>query len=136
MKYFYSKSADSFYPSDYKDIYLRNGTWPGDSVEVTEEQFINFSLSTRPNNKKRDYIDGFFVWVDDGPTIHQLHVNEKLWRNFELKRSDIELNKVQDSDPKSTGSVSDWRNYRKALRAWPESVNFPNKDLRPISPDI
>ena len=60
---------------------------------------------------------------------------ERSWRDAELIRADIELNKVQDSDPKSVGSVSQWREYRKALRSYPESEGFPNKDLRPVSPD-
>jgi len=62
--------------------------------------------------------------------------SEIAWRDSELTRSDFELNKVQDSDPKAKGSVSDWRNYRKALRSWPESLDFPNKDKRPLSPDM
>lgn len=61
--------------------------------------------------------------------------DERTWRNNELFRSDIELNKVQDSDPKATGSVSDWRGYRKALRDWPDSNNFPNNEFRPKAPD-
>lgn len=61
---------------------------------------------------------------------------ERSWRNSELQQADMELNKVQDSDPKAIGSVSDWRNYRKLLRAWPENVNFPNKEFRPVSPGV
>ena len=61
--------------------------------------------------------------------------SERAWRDSELDRADYELNKVQDSDPKATGSVSDWRSYRKVLRSWPEHEDFPNKDKRPASPD-
>lgn len=60
---------------------------------------------------------------------------ERSWRDVELIRADIELNKVQDSDPKSKGSVSAWREYRKALRAWPEHQDFPDKSKRPVAPD-
>lgn len=60
---------------------------------------------------------------------------ERGWRNFELYRADVELYKVQDSDPKAAGSVTDWRTYRKELRAWPEHKDFPNKDKRPVPPD-
>lgn len=60
---------------------------------------------------------------------------ERYWRDSELIRSDIELYKVQDSDPKAVGTVAGWREYRKALRAWPEHKDFPNKEKRPVSPD-
>jgi len=62
--------------------------------------------------------------------------SERGWRNLELLRSDIELFKVQDADPKSACSVSDWRAYRKLLRGWPEHGDFPNKEFRPTAPDF
>ena len=64
-----------------------------------------------------------------------LSYTERAWRDSELIRSDIELYKVQDSDPKAVGIVAGWREYRKALRAWPEHKDFPNKEKRPVSPD-
>ena len=67
--------------------------------------------------------------VDESPAL------ERIWRDSELLRSDIELYKAQDADPKSVGSVTDWRFYRKALRAWPESKGFPKEAYRPIAPD-
>ena len=65
-----------------------------------------------------------------------LSYTERAWRDSELIRSDIELYKVQDSDPKAVGTVAGWREYRKALRAWPEHKDFPNKEKRPASPDV
>lgn len=61
---------------------------------------------------------------------------ERLWRDAELTRSDIEIFKVQDSDPKSKGAVAQWREYRKALRAWPALGEFPDKTKRPAAPDV
>lgn len=49
---------------------------------------------------------------------------ERIWRNSELSRADIELLKVQDGD--GTGLVSDWRAYRVALRNYPQQEGFPN----------
>jgi len=60
---------------------------------------------------------------------------ERQWRDTELERADVELFKVQDGDPKAVGSVSDWRQYRKELRAWPEHEGFPLKANRPKAPD-
>lgn len=65
-----------------------------------------------------------------------LSYTERDWRDSELIRSDVELYKVQDSDPKAVGTVAGWREYRKALRSWPEHKDFPNKESRPVSPLI
>lgn len=108
-------------------------------VEIAEED---------PTNKYHES----FVWVffkennvtvgmnyEDGKFTSVLEQSqlaaEKAWRNLELSRADQELNKVQDSDPKSTGTVTDWRAYRKELRAWPENINFPDVSSRPVAPD-
>lgn len=63
-------------------------------------------------------------------------LEELIWRESQLKIADYELNKVQDSDPKAVGTVGEWRAYRKELRSWPESSQFPNKESRPASPHI
>ena len=58
--------------------------------------------------------------------------HERSWRNQALAEADIELLKVQDD--RGTGLVADWRDYRNALRDWPENENFPNSEFRPLSP--
>lgn len=79
------------------------------------------------------YDNGGFYWVQESQEI--LESREKAWRDAELVRADEELNKVQDSDPKAKGTVSEWREYRKLLRGLPEATGFPNKESRPTSPD-
>jgi hypothetical protein len=74
---------------------------------------------------------------EDIKTIEQANTEvlakqERSWRNQALKEADIELLKVQDD--RGVGLVSDWRDYRNALRDWPENENFPNSEFRPISP--
>ncbi len=78
--------------------------------------------------------NGSFYWVQESKEV--LEGQERAWRDVELARADIELNKVQDADPSSKGSVSDWRSYRKALRQLPENQSFPNISARPLAPDI
>jgi hypothetical protein len=65
-------------------------------------------------------------------TEHGVSV-EKFWRDSELCRADIELNKAEDSDDASV--VKGWRDYRKLLRAYPEVKGFPDSGLRPLAPD-
>ncbi len=76
------------------------------------------------------------VWEDageQGVSAEQSSLLERLWRNAEIQRADIELNKVQDG--MGTGTVSAWREYRCSLRNWPESPDFPDSTKRPVAPD-
>lgn len=56
--------------------------------------------------------------------VSKVMQEERIWRDAELQRADVELFKVQDGE--GTGLVSDWRAYRCALRAYPEQADFPN----------
>jgi hypothetical protein len=57
---------------------------------------------------------------------------ERAWRDSELPRADIEINKVQDG--MGAGLVSEWRAYRCLLRDYPAQPDFPN-GVRPVAPD-
>lgn len=67
---------------------------------------------------------------------NKLAMQERAWRDSELVRADEGLNKVQDSDPKAKGTVSQWREYRKALRVITELPGFPVSHTRPSAPDV
>lgn len=132
--YYYSPLKDSFFPTKWKEDYVNAGAWPADAVEIPYDIFKEFSLKNNPG-KKRVYNNSQFYW-EDIEVIIDYSLEERIWRDGELVRSDIELNKVQDADPKCNGTVSQWREYRKALRAWPEHKDFPKKEFRPRSPDF
>jgi hypothetical protein len=53
-------------------------------------------------------------------------------RDTELARADIQLLKVEDG-AKGLGTQKAWREYRNALRNWPETENFP--EVMPVAPD-
>lgn len=111
-------------------------TIPEKAIKISEEDYFNFALKSNPENTCISISNGKLVWSQISPPSNEdLQQIERSWRNIELHRADIELYKVQDSDPKSKGSVSEWREYRKALRSWPENPNFPNKEFRPKAPD-
>lgn len=135
MKYFYSPEKDSVFPEDFKEEYIQANSWPDDAVEITEDEFKSFFLNSSPIGMKRKYSTNGFNWVEIPQKLEDAINSERLWRNSELQRADVELNKVQDSDPKAKGSVSAWREYRKALRALPEHHEFPYKQARPLAPD-
>lgn len=59
---------------------------------------------------------------------------ERDWRDAELQRADIMLNRVQDG-MSGFGTVAQWRAYRVDLRNWPENPEFPDSMNRPVAPD-
>lgn len=59
---------------------------------------------------------------------------ERLWRDEELSRADSTINKIEDFEIE--GDSKAWRQYRVALRNWPEHEKFPSKDSRPSAPDV
>ena len=67
-------------------------------------------------------------------TLEQASILERHWRDNELNRADIHLNKVQDG-MSGFGSVGPWRLYRVDLRNWPENPEFPKIENRPVAPD-
>lgn len=136
MKIFYSKKTNTFFPEELKKIYDASNSWPLDVLEVSIDTYNEFALGTAPEGKiRRAGEDGLPYWEDVLITNEALDQIEKTWVKEELERAAEELNKVQDSDPKGVGSVSDWRAYRRALRAWSESLDYPNKNKRPLAPD-
>lgn len=133
MMYFSAKN-NVFYPEELKKLY--GNSWPDDLIEVSLDEWEEYGQTFAPQGKTRGSLDGRPFWVDIPAVSSHTYENlERVWRNSELERSDIQLNKVQDSDPKAKGSVSDWRNYRKALRELPNHKDFPNKSARPSAPD-
>lgn len=74
------------------------------------------------------------AYLNPTSTPEQIASAERAWRNDELERADIELNKVQDG--MGFGTVTQWREYRCALRNWPENEFFPGSAKRPVAPDI
>ena len=80
--------------------------------------------------------DSYNEWLAKGNTPepeftqtdldNQKATEERQWRDKELKIADNELYKVQDG--MGTGSVGQWRDYRKDLREYPQSVGFPYSD--------
>ena len=70
------------------------------------------------------YSDGKFAAPKPAPATKEQAENEaREWRNSELLKADIEINKIEDSG----GECMGYRKYRMALRDWPQSVGFPKK---------
>lgn len=128
FKLYYSAGTGGFYDSRI------NSKIPDDAVEISQQRYSELrqgEMNGKNIVPNEQGLPNLSAEMSDSSKTQ----SERSWRNSELSRSDIELNKVQDADPKANGTVSQWRDYRKALRAWPESKDFLNKDKRPVAPD-
>lgn len=125
---FYSKSTGGFYTTE-----IHGDNIPADVVEITAEQHVALTEGQNSGKVITSDENGFPILIDPVITPEQLAAIERVWRDGELDRADIELNKVQDG--MGTGTVSVWREYRCLLRNWPENEFFPDSTKRPAAPD-
>jgi len=59
---------------------------------------------------------------------------ERVWRDEELSKADVIINKIEDFEIE--GDSKPWRQYRVALRKWPDSPDFPSVKSRPTAPKL
>lgn len=137
MTIFFSKTTNSFYPEDFKEDYVKAGTWPEDAIEVGEVVHGNFTKVEPPAGKKLGSNKaGKPAWValTKAESSVMAEAEERYWRDNELHRADVELLKSEDGD--GVGEPVEWRAYRKALRAYTDTEGFPFKPKnRPVAPD-
>jgi len=127
---FYSPTAKGFYSKA-----IHKTSIPDDSIELSWEEYEVLISGIMAGGSISITDSGNLVLVKE---VYDTNLTaareERWWRDSELALSDTELNKVQDSDKKAVGTVSQWREYRKALRDWPEHANFPKIEFRPSAP--
>lgn len=134
-KVYFSPMKFGFYQEALKSDYLQNNSWPDDLVEISDKDYIKFALNPVPQGKTLVFRDKLLL-EDTQPTDSLIVSNEVKWVESELIRVRTELEKVQDSDPRAVGTVAQWRDYRKNLRVWVESIVPQNSDSRPKAPDF
>lgn len=124
---FYSKSTGGFYSHE-----IHGDNMPDDAVEITEA--YHAELLEGQSQGMRIVADdtGYPVLADPlPPTQDEIEAAERQWRDQELVRSDIKINKrIDNGQP-----FDDWSAYRVELREWPHSPDFPDQNMRPVSPD-
>ncbi|TNF80898.1 phage tail protein [Pseudomonas sp. ICMP22404] len=74
------------------------------------------------------------------PTLAELSLVERAWRNNQLSMTDGVVTRHRDEledgaeTTLSTEQYAELQAYRRSLRNWPESGEFPLLDHRPIAP--
>lgn len=115
--------------------------WVGQRMNGDVQEADAEIMAWYPTDIKQPTVAAIRKMVRANAKAFQLFMNPLLdpvtaaraWRDTELARADVCLLKAEDGD--GVGTVSEWREYRKALRAWPEAEGFPADSSKPKSPD-
>lgn len=85
--YHYSPTQNTFYPDELKQVYIDAGTFPDDTVEVSDDVWLEFAGNHPPEGKERAAgSDNQPCWVDIPlPDIEdarsQKHTEINAWRS-------------------------------------------------------
>ncbi|EAW1317818.1 DUF4376 domain-containing protein [Salmonella enterica subsp. diarizonae] len=91
--YHYSPTQNTFYPDELKQVYIDAGTFPDDTVEVSDDVWLEFAGNHPPEGKQRATgSDNLPCWVDIPlPDIEdarsQKHAEINTWRNTQENAS-------------------------------------------------
>lgn len=138
-KYFFSPSTLGFYPESMFDLYIAAGTLPEDIVEVTDEEYSEYS-GQPPLGKTRGVKDGKPAWVDlpppsDSEVIAHNEVKKQQLIS-EASRFISILTDATDPDvmgdgilPEDIESLKQWKAYRVKLNRITDMLNpvWPDK---------
>ncbi|HBJ6920648.1 TPA: DUF4376 domain-containing protein [Salmonella enterica subsp. enterica serovar Thompson] len=87
--YHYSPSQNAFYHESLKQVYIDAGTFPADTVEVSDDVWLEFAGNHPPEGKQRAAgSDNLPSWVDIPPpdiqdAREQKHDEINRWRNMQ-----------------------------------------------------
>lgn len=114
---------------------------PDDAYPITHEQHNAYMLG-QGNNKVIDFSTEPPRLIDPpSPSLEQLAIYERAWRDDELVSSDTLVARHRDErdmgfDTTLTAAqFTELMQYRQRLREWPESGSFPSVGERPVAPE-
>jgi hypothetical protein len=73
------------------------------------------------------------VEVEKAAKKEALIITERTWRDAQYENVVIGLDRISDNSPSAAGTISQWRDYREALRQYPQQADFP-QGIRPSQP--
>lgn len=121
--YAWSASKNNFFLLSDLLVYVRNGNWPEDAVEVTDAVFSEFASFQNSEGKIRGAgADGLPVWVDKPKKSQAELVRDALSRRTALIAEAAQQIDIL-TDAETNGSITEeeqylliqWRDYRLAL---------------------
>lgn len=124
----FSRVTNAFYPDELLDVYSAANSLPDDLINVSDDEFSEFT-SAPPEGKKRGVDDnGKLCWVNVVKTEEQISAE-----NLEIAQAEYDLitlritalnEQIQDADWDGTtensvrGELKSITDYRKLLRAY------------------
>ncbi|WP_434558412.1 phage tail protein [Pseudomonas sp. Z5-35] len=137
MTLYSSKTTGGF----YDDSIHSAEKIPPDAVEITQKLYTELHEGQSLGKRISSGEDGYPILVDPPAQSPEfLAAIERLWRDGQLVLTDGMVARHRDEleeTPETTLSVeqySELQAYRRALRKWPETSEFPLVDHRPIVP--
>ena len=114
---------------------------PVDAVPISEELFTAV-IANAPIEMVRGHREGLpYLTAPSPPTGAELSKSERAWRDNEIDR--VKWLRERHRDEQDTGrstsidavQFDELLEYVQKLRDWPESIQFPAKESRPLAPN-
>lgn len=137
---YFSPSELAFYPAELRQQYEAVGTWPLDAVAISAERYdqvrgeeaqgrvICADVTGQPQTEARPPM-----------SAEQVAAIERKWRDGQLAATDGLVARHRDEleTGETTLQVTQYQElqvWRKLLREWPQSTEFPDVQHRPPVP--
>jgi hypothetical protein len=134
MKRYYSQTTGCSY------LLGLHTSMPEDAVEIPEELFLAVICSPLPGKVRAHDEKGLPFLVDAPEPIQDLEAQERVWRDNELSgvlwlrerhRDQLE---IEQPTTLTAEQFNELLAYLQALRDWPQSPYFPDRESRPTAP--
>ena len=136
MTLYYSSNPRGFY-----DDRLHGENIPEGAKQITSERHHELLEGQSQGKIIREDAGGYPVLIEPPPlTPGEVAVIERNWRDAKLAATDGDVTRHRDEVEEGLATTltaeqyRDLQAYRRRLREWPESGEFPLVDHRPIAP--
>ncbi|PQL99168.1 phage tail assembly chaperone [Pseudomonas aeruginosa] len=139
--YLFSPSRVAFYAVSMREDYLASGSWPDDGVLVSEAVHTRIMDEQSAGRIICTGADGQPMTKEPPPpSVEALAAIERNWRDRQLDTTDALVARHRDelevgSTTLSAVQYQALQAYRRQLRDWPETGEFPLAEHRPVAPD-
>jgi len=136
MTLYYSSNPRGFY-----DDRLHGENIPEGAKQITSERHHELLEGQSQGKIIREDAGGYPVLIEPPPlTPEEVAAIERNWRDAKLAATDGDVTRHRDEVEEGLATTltaeqyRDLQAYRRRLREWPESGEFPLVDHRPIAP--
>jgi hypothetical protein len=133
---FYRAIDGGFYDSS-----IHGAMMPEDVVQISDSLYFELLKGQEQGKQIRPDKQGFPTLVDPPTlTVAQLSDQERIWRDAELAATDPMVARHRDemegggSTTLSAEQYTELQTYRRLLREWPQTSQFPLEESRPVAP--